>query len=282
MEQKNIKVGFIGQGYVGKNYANDFENRGYQVVRYSLDSEYLKNKELIKECDVVFIAVPTPTTPKGFDSSIVESSLSLLREGAIAVIKSTIIPGTIELWQKKYPHITIIFSPEFLREATAAEDAAKPYTNIVGFVREKHGSNEAAELVMSILPEASSKIFCTSTEAELIKYMQNVSGYINIILFNIFFDLSSKIGASWEPILKAMEADPNIPSRFANPVHKSGRGAGGHCLIKDMAALRELYEKINPSDKYGLSFLKMAEEKNKELLIDTNKDIDLLQGVYGK
>ena len=135
---------------------------------------------------------------------------------------------------------------------------------------------------MSILPEAKTKIFCSSTEAEIIKYLQNVSGYINIVLFNLFYDLSQKLGADWDPILKAMQADPDVPSRFANPVHKSGRGAGGHCLIKDMAALREIYELVNPTDINGSSFLRMAEEKNKELLKNSGKDMDLLQGVYGE
>ena len=65
-----IKIGFIGQGYVGKNYADDFERRGYKVVRYALEEPYRKNKEQIRDCDLVFIAVPTPTTPKGFDESI--------------------------------------------------------------------------------------------------------------------------------------------------------------------------------------------------------------------
>ena len=42
-------VGFIGQGYIGKNYADDFERRGYEVVRYSLEEPHLNNKEKIKE-----------------------------------------------------------------------------------------------------------------------------------------------------------------------------------------------------------------------------------------
>lgn len=282
MATKNIKVGFIGQGYVGKNYADDFEKRGYSPVRYSLEEPYIKNKESIKDCDVVFIAVPTPSTPTGFDASIVEECLLLLKDGATAVIKSTIVPGTVSLWQEKYPNLTILFSPEFLREATAAEDAAHPFTNIIGYGHKTPESIEAAELVMSILPDSKTKIFCTATEAEMIKYFQNISGYINIVAFNIFYDLAQKMNADWEPILSAMKADPDIPSRFANPVHKSGRGAGGHCLIKDMAAFSEIYEKTLPLDKSAISFLRTAEEKNKQLLKDSNKDIDLFEGVYGK
>src|SRR3989344_2783080 len=89
-------IGFIGQGFIGKNYADDFENRGYTVIRYATRPEFAKNKERIKDCDIVFIAVPTPTTPKGFNYSIVEDVLSLVGRGKAAVIKSTILPGTTE------------------------------------------------------------------------------------------------------------------------------------------------------------------------------------------
>lgn len=273
-------IGFIGQGYVGKNYADDFEARGYTVIRYSLEEPYIQNKDRIKECDVVFIAVPTPTTPKGFDASILESAFLLIKDGAIVVIKSTILPGMTAEFQKKHRNLLFIFSPEFLREATAAEDAAHPYSIIIGIAADTEAHLAAGALVQDILPDAPSKILCTSTEAELIKYAQNVSGYIDIITFNVFHDLAEKLGASWVPILKAMKADPNIPSRFANPIHKSGRGAGGHCLIKDMAAIRAFHERV-VGDELGSSFLRAAEAKNKKLLKDTNKDLDLLSGVYG-
>src|SRR3989344_539474 len=281
MARNNVTIGFIGQGYIGKNYANDFENRGYATVRYSLEEPYVENKDRIKECDVVFIAVTTPTTPNGFDAGIIEQTFPLVREGATIVIKSTVLPGTVSRWQEKYPQFVLLFSPEFLREATAADDAAHPYSNIIGYAKDTPQHRAAAEAVMKLLPDAPSNVMCTSTEAELIKYTQNISGYIDIITFNVFYDLAQKLGADWEPILEAMRADPNIPSRFANPVHKSGRGAGGHCLIKDMAALRAFYESTL-GDERGSNFLRGAEEKNKQLLKDSKKDLDVLRGVYGE
>ena len=64
MESKPL-IGFIGQGWIGKNYANDFEARGYATVRYALEEPYKANEDKIKDCDIVFIAVPTPSTPTG-------------------------------------------------------------------------------------------------------------------------------------------------------------------------------------------------------------------------
>ena len=48
-------IGFIGQGFIGKSYADDMERRGYTTVRYALEEPYKNNKEKIKECDIVFI-----------------------------------------------------------------------------------------------------------------------------------------------------------------------------------------------------------------------------------
>jgi len=79
----------------------------------------------------------------------------------------------------------------------------------------------------------------------------------------------------------ALKADPFIPNRYAAPVHKSGRGAGGHCFIKDMAALGEVYKKM-VKDNLGERFINSMEEKNKFLLTQSGKDLDLLEGVYGK
>jgi UDP-N-acetyl-D-mannosaminuronate dehydrogenase len=94
MAKKNGKptIGFIGQGYIGKNYADDYEERGYKVTRYSLEPAYVHNKDAIRDCDIVFVAVWTPTTPKGFDVSVVESVLPLVKKGGIVVLKSTVIP----------------------------------------------------------------------------------------------------------------------------------------------------------------------------------------------
>lgn len=49
-------IGFIGQGWIGKHYADDFERRGFSVVRYSREAEHHGNMKVIAKCDIVFIA----------------------------------------------------------------------------------------------------------------------------------------------------------------------------------------------------------------------------------
>lgn len=274
-------IGFIGQGYIGKNYADDFERRGYKVVRYSLEEPHLHNKEKIQNCDMVIIAVPTPTTPKGFDDSIVRNAIKLVGKGKIAIIKSTILPGTTKSLKKKYPDRIIFYSPEFLSEATAAEDAANPFSNILGMSIDDAAHRRAAKEIHTHLPVAPFMLTCTSTEAEIIKYAHNGSGYMQIIFFNLMHDLAKSLGVEWNNIEQALRADPLISSRYAQPVHKSGRGAGGHCFIKDVAALRTLYLKRLPKDTQGHAVFEAIERKNKHLLTKSKKDLDLLYDVYG-
>lgn len=278
---KKPVIGFIGQGWIGKNYANDFEKRGYKTVRYALEEPYRQNKEKVQEADIVIIAVPTPTTPKGFDISIVEEALTHVGAGKIGVLKSTILPGTTKRLQKKFKHFTLLYSPEFLSESTAAYDAAHPFSNIMGLSADDAAHRAAAQKVLAVMPKAPFESIISSTEAEIIKYSHNISGYTQIITFNMLYDLARALGGDWANIQKALENDPYIPNRYAKPVHKSGRGAGGGCFIKDFSAIRHLMQELTPKDTKAIAAMKAFEAKNIDLLVATKKDLHLLAGVYG-
>lgn len=273
-------IGFIGQGWIGINYANDFEKRGFKTVRFGLEAEYEDNKEKIKECDMVIIAVPTPTNPEGFDYSAVEDSLSNIGVGKIALVKSTLLPGTTVELQKKFPDIFIFFSPEFLSTATAVFDASNPTRNIVGMPIVSAEYSEKAKFVMSVLPQAPYEKICSSTEAEIIKYVRNCIGYSRVLMANIFFDLSVSLDANYDVVREAVGADPDFGPTYTNAFHKTGRGAGGLCFIKDFAAFRRFYEE-RVTDPKGIEMLKAIENKNIELLKNSDKDLDLLLSVYG-
>lgn len=274
-------IGFIGQGFIGKNYADDFENRGYTVVRYARGPEFAANKGKIKECDIVFIAVPTPTTPKGFDYSVVRQVLSLVGKGKIAVIKSTVLPGTTETLQKEFPEIFLMHSPEFLREKHAAFDAAHPVRNIVGIPNDTAAYRKKACAVMAVLPGAPYQKIMHVRDAELVKYGGNCFLYLKVVYANMLYDLANRLTLDWPTVRDAIAADPRIGASHMDPVHDSGRGAGGHCFIKDFAAFSLIYEK-RVSDPLGRQILRALRDKNHALLTESGKDIDLLEGVYGK
>lgn len=277
-----MKLGFIGQGFVGKNIADTFQKQGFGVVRYALESEYAHNKEQIADCDVVFIAVPTPTTPDGFDYSIITSVMSLVGDGKIAVIKSTLLPGTTRTIQDDNPDKVILFSPEFLCEATAAYDAAHPMFNIVGIPYDSAGHRKAAESVMRMLPQSDHNFIVRAQAAELFKYAHNIQGFMRVVLSNILFDTAEAVGADWADVKLIMDNDPMMSPYYNAPVHKGGRGAGGNCFIKDMAAFSQLFTSVRGDDVAGIAVLEAMEKKNLELLAKTNKSQSIVADVYGK
>lgn len=275
-----MKIGFIGQGWIGKHYADDFENRGFNIVRYSLDVQFLGNRDLISDCDIVFIAVPTPTSPDGFNVNAVRDVLPLVGKGKIAVIKSTLSPGTTETLQHEFSNIYILHSPEFLVEKTAAFDAAHPNRNIVGIPKQNDEFVERAKLVLSVLPEAPYETIMDSRDAEFVKYAGNCFLFTKVIYMNLLYDLVTSMHGDWSRIKEALVHDPRIGESHTEPIHKTGRGAGGHCLIKDFEAFRHMYDKYT-HDITGSEIMKALAYKNIQLLVDSEKDLDLLEGVYG-
>lgn len=286
-------LGFIGQGWIGKNLADHFQERGFNTVRYALTPRHLSNKEAVRHCRIVFIAVPTPTTPEGFDYSAVRSVLGLVGTGNIAVIKSTLLPGTTDRLQDEYSNIIIIHAPEFLREVSAREDVDEPQRNILGIPGSRYDDprfKAAAQLVLSVLPAAAHTAVMTATEAETVKYATNNFLYSKVIFMNVLYEFAAASGARFDIVAESLAADSRIGASHMQPIHqyghlgtaKSARGAGGHCFLKDFAAFTRLYRETLPAEGRSIAFLQAIEAKNIELLKKTEKDSDLLKNVYGE
>lgn len=290
MTETQVQIGFIGQGWIGKHYADEFEERLYNVVRYALEEPYVQNKDKIKDCQVVFIAVPTPTTPEGFQIGIVQNALTLLSKGTTAVIKSTMIPGMTEKLQTEFPDLYVMHSPEFLQEKTVVEDTRFPKRNIVGIPVDTNEHQKRAQLVLNLLPNAPYEAIMDATEAELVKYAGNTFLYTKVVFMNALHDLVTATGADYETIRAAVSADPRIGDSHTKPIHTSGhdstnlrpvRGAGGHCFIKDFEAMRQLHAEVIGKDE-AYDMLSALVAYNNKLLIQSEKDVDILRDVYGE
>lgn len=251
------------------------------MVRYPLEEPYRKNGEKISSCDIVFIAVPTPTTRCGFNGRMLLSALRRVGKGKIAVIKSTLLPGTTRKLAKKFPALRIIHIPEFLRESYARYDVDNPERLIIGVPEETPEYRAISELMIAIHPRANYIKVVTSEEAEFIKYTHNCLGYATVVFANVLYDFARTHRVDWAKVKEAILNNSWYPSKYLDPVHKSGRGAGGHCFIKDFAALRAEYERVVPEDGEGIALLRAFEAKNTQLLRDSGKDLDLLCEVYG-
>ena len=283
------KVGFIGTGWVGSTYKKNFESRGYETLAYSLEPEYVGNKDKIKECDIVIIAVPTPTVDGIADYSILKSVVPLVGDAKIAVIKSTVLPGTTDEIQKENPNIVVIHMPEFLSERSAEYDAMNPSRNIIGFTHlfpnmtgwlsEEFTAQKVNE-VLDVFPDAPYTSICTASEAELIKYAHNCFGVVTILWHNLLYNICEKQGQDWNIIKDAIKNDKDNVVSYLNPVNKGGRGAGGNCFIKDFSAFSEYYKTIEGGNGAGRAVLMMLENLNIKLLLDSKKDLDILKSVY--
>lgn len=275
-------LGFIGQGWIGKSYSDDLEARGYEVIRYALEEPYVHNRDNIASCDYVFIAVPTPTTPDGFDDSIVREALTLIGEGKTAVIKSTLAPGTTKKLQEAFPNITVMHSPEFLSKKTAERDAKHPDRNVIGVVEMTDENKTKARDIIATLPKAPFDLICTAEEAELIKFSRNIFGYVAVVYMNLLYDLVQKFDGDWNTMKRAIEADPLMPERYADPIDQGGRGAGGCCFIKDFESFLRTYQEYLPEEAKSIEVLNALKEKNLELLRSSGKDTDYVCQVYGE
>lgn len=294
-----MKIGFIGQGFIGKNYADDFERRGQTIVRYGLQSEYIGNKEKISECDLVLIAVPAPTLPTTelrddghpkvrFEDTHIREGVGLTKPGAIVVIKSTMPPGTTLSIQEQYRDRIVLHSPEFLLETTAAKDASKPERTIVGMPKDTPEHRAAAEQFLSLLPEAPYKLITDAKTAELIKYGSNAFLFVKIVFSNMMYELAEKHAVDWDVMREAIGKDPRIGPAHMDLHLKDDpqgvyhrRGAGRSCFIKDWAELSEMYAAALPEDTSTINALRGFEYKNAELLRKFDRYTALLEGVYG-
>ncbi|TSC74930.1 MAG: UDP-glucose/GDP-mannose dehydrogenase family [Parcubacteria group bacterium Gr01-1014_44] len=248
---EKIKIGIIGLGMVGTPIKRWFEEvrgykRGQDLFCYDTDPK-MGYFDDVNNADVIFVAVPTPPNPDGScNISIVDNALSRLAGHKIVVIKSTIPPGTTEMFQQKYPRWRILFNPEFLTESRAWEDFLHPTRQLIGYTEKSKGDSA---IVLNLLPQGNfsspwaadySRFELTATEAEFVKYFSNVFGAVKVTLANIFYDVceamskQSELDVDYENIRTAVGADPRIGPSWLDVHHGVCRGYTGFCFPKDM------------------------------------------------
>jgi nucleotide sugar dehydrogenase len=233
---EKLKVGIIGNGYVGEAISYAFSSF-FELSIFDINPLKSKNDlHSTHACDFVFVCVPTPMLKNGSqDLSFVDSVFKNATKKPIYILKSTVLPGTTESLIKKYNNIKIVFSPEFLTEKNSKKDIINPSRIILG------GQTELINKVKKLieLRFQSDKIILTDSKtAELIKYMNNAFLATKVSIMNEFKLLSDNIEANWEDALKGFVADVRIGnSHFNVPGHDGKLGYGGTCFPKDVNAI---------------------------------------------
>jgi len=300
---KSIAV--IGQGFVGGSLTTVFAERGFDVYTFDKAGKqavgsklaYPSLEAMVKSCqagknfsNVFFVCLPTPMFEDGeADLSIVEGALRELAgipgQDRIAVVKSTVPPGSTERWNKMFEGtgLHVVFNPEFLTEANALDDMRNQNRIILG------GPRPHINTVKLIFQTAFPKVplvKTSSTTAEMVKYTINCFLSTKVSFANeiaqICEGLDNKgLNIDYDKVVEYAKLDTRLGnSHWAVPgpvpTHDGRyvRGFGGHCFPKDLNALVYVAEKLGVDAKV----LKGVWAKNLEIRPPEDRDWEHMQG----
>jgi len=203
------------------------------------------------------------------DLSIVESVLAELASvpgERIAVVKSTVPPGSVETWNKKFldSELRVVFNPEFLTEANALDDMRNQNRIILGGPRP--WINTVKQVFQSAFPKVPI-IKTSSTTAEMIKYLTNNFLTVKVAFANEMAQIcealdKSGLNVDYDKVVEYSKYDKRLgDSHWAVPGPDGHRGYGGSCFVKDINAMISIAEKLG----VDTSVLDGAWKKNLEV-----------------
>ena len=276
-----MKIGIIGKGFVGSAVEYGFtceKNLNAEIKVFDINPK-LKTHSLedtINQSDYIFLSLPTPANPDGtihldiVDNALAEIDKSLNND-CIILLRSTVVPGTSQLFAKKYPKLQLVFNPEFLTEKNANYDFINQSRIILG------GDKLLTEKVASLYNwrfDNSIPIIQTNYEtAEFIKYVNNCFLATKVSFMNEMKLIANQIDIDWDKTIEGFTLDPRVGnSHVSVPGHDGKYGFGGSCFPKDMQALINFSESLNIDSK----ILKAAWDTN--LKVRPEKDWETLEG----
>ncbi len=205
----------------------------------------------IKEADIIFVSVNTPTKTYGHGAGMA-SDLSYWEKTAhqiikhsnndkIIVEKSTLPVRTAETMERilksnqKGLKFEVVSNPEFLAEGSAVNDLLYADRILIGSHQTEEGIKAAAEIIRIYahwMPRE--KILTTNLwSAELSKLMANAFLAQRISSINATSALCEKTDADISEVARAIGTDNRIGSKFLN----ASIGFGGSCFKKDILNL---------------------------------------------
>jgi UDPglucose 6-dehydrogenase len=315
----HASIAVIGQGFVGGSLTTVFSERGATVYAYdkamklapggnrsfilrsrsqngedkvftpSNITEFVRAAESQQDfTNVYFVCVPTPMYEDGSpDTSIVEDVLELITSAPytadspqrIAVIKSTVPPGSTEKWTEMFNDrgLHVVFNPEFLTEANAVNDMREQNRIVLG------GPRPYINTVRNVFQRAFPKvpiIKTSSTTAEMVKYVTNCMLSVKVSFANEVAQICEALDADglnidYDKVVEYAKVDRRLGESHWSvpgpvPTHDGRyvRGFGGHCFPKDINAL------ISVANKYNVkpTVMKAAWDKNLEVRGPDDRD----------
>lgn len=251
----------------GKNYIQDIDNEQIRhVVKKSKMLLATTDFSLARECDVIFICVPTPFTPnKDPDiSHIIHATKEIaahLRKGQLVILKSTTFPGTTDKYVKPILDATklvcgtdyfLAFSPERIDPGNSTWTTMNTPV-VVGGV-----TTACTELAIAVNKRIINEVVPVSSPvvAEMEKLLENIFRSVNIALVNELAQLCDRIGVNIWEVVDAAKTKP-----FGFMPFYPGPGIGGHCILIDPYYLAWAAREVD----FVTNFITLAAEVNESM-----------------
>ena len=267
-----MKIGVIGAGRLGICFALLCEQAGYDVLVSDVRDGYVKNLQnkiistnepevakllttsprlsattnnlkVIRECDVIYTLVATPSSKDGsYDVSAVWKVVEDLKKagkkntnGKAFIVGCTTNPGDCEKFQNELKdlNIDVFYNPEFIAQGTIIKDLRRADMVLIGGKRNETYDQlcELYNRIQEIPPKIS---IMSTTAAELVKLAVNCYLTTKISYANMVGQVMSLSGMEEEipTVLGAIGDDTRVGRRYLN----FGFGFGGPCLPRDNRA----------------------------------------------
>ena len=267
-----MKIGVIGAGRLGICFALLCEQAGYDVLVSDVRDGYVKNLQnkiistnepevakllttsprlsattnnlkVIRECDVIYTLVATPSSKDGsYDVSAVWKVVEDLKKagkkntnGKAFIVGCTTNPGDCAKFQKELNdlNIDVFYNPEFIAQGTIIKDLRRADMVLIGGKRNETYDQlcELYNRIQEIPPKIS---IMSTTAAELVKLAVNCYLTTKISYANMVGQVMSLSGMEEEipTVLGAIGDDTRVGRRYLN----FGFGFGGPCLPRDNRA----------------------------------------------
>lgn len=277
-----MELAIVGSGVVGQATGVGFAFHGHNVLYHDIDEDKLLTlsgkgyettrsvEDVVRNSDVVFVCVPTPTVDKKVDLSCLLASarsigkaLNKARNFTVIAFRSTVPPQTTRMQLvpvlEKYSGLKagrdfgVCMNPEFLREKSPLEDFLNPDRIVIGVLNEKSG--EVLERMYSSL---KSPIIKTDLDtAEMIKYASNLFLASKISFFNEMHLICQQLGLDSKMVSEAVSLDKRIGKYGVY----GGKPFSGMCFPKDLAAFITFAKSKGMNPK----LLEAVEEVNSEI-----------------
>jgi UDP-N-acetyl-D-glucosamine dehydrogenase len=262
--QNSKSVAILGMGYVGLPLALAASSAGWRVFGIDIDearieqlrsgvsyvedisNEALQNglqagfvatndPQVIAQCAIAIICVPTPLSGNEPDLSALKSAVSAIAQNASAetllINESTSFPSTVRdlipsIVKKESPNLDLLYAvaPERVDPGNESWSYEKTPRLVAGLTNE--ATNKAYDFYSSFCERV---IKVSSPEiAEFSKVLENSFRQVNIALVNELVPLAQDLGISLFEVIEAAGTKP-----YGYMPFWPGVGVGGHCIPVD-------------------------------------------------